>query len=159
MGLDLIDQLGIDLIQTRVGCLTAWLLTELSGPRHTSGHLLARVYGPLSAADRGGTVTFNFYDASGAVISHDQVEQLAADRGIALRTGCFCNPGAGEVALGVSQNELTRCFRESMGRMEREDLMRCIDADSTGAVRVSLGWATNFADVYRFLDFANGLVS
>jgi len=43
--------------------------------------------------------------------------------------------------------------------MEREDLMRCIDADTTGAVRVSLGWATNFADVYRFLDVANGLVS
>ena len=46
-----------------------------------------------------------------------------------------------------------------MGWMEREDLMRCIDADTTGAVRVSLGWATNFADVYRFLDVANGLVS
>ena len=59
----------------------------------------------------------------------------------------------------MSQNELTKCFRESMGWMEREDLMRCIDADTTGAVRVSLGWATNFDDVYRFLDVADGLVS
>ena len=159
MGLDLIDQLDVDLIQTRVGCLTAWLLEELSGLRHTTGRRLARIYGPLSSKDRGGTVAFNFYDASGAVISHDQIEQLAADQGIALRTGCFCNPGAGEVALGVSQNELTRCFRESQGRMEREDLMRCIDAESTGAVRVSLGWASNFGDVHRFLAFAGALVS
>jgi len=26
---------------------------------------------------------------------------------ISLRTGCFCNPGGGELALGISAEELT----------------------------------------------------
>ena len=39
-----------------------------------------------------------------------------------------------------------------------EDFRRCIDAKSTGAVRVSLGLATTFEDVYRFMQFVRGFV-
>lgn len=38
------------------------------------------------------------------------------------------------------------------------DFRLCIDGKSSGAVRVSVGLASNFADVYRFLEFARGFV-
>ena len=42
--------------------------------------------------------------------------------------------------------------------MEYEDFRRCIDGKSTGAVRVSVGIASNFADVQTFLAFARSLL-
>ena len=68
---------------------------------------------------------------------------------ISLRTGSFCNPGAGETALDLSKEELDACFRRSPQRMRFDDFRRCIDGKSSGAVRVSLGLVSNFADALR----------
>ena len=38
--------------------------------------------------------------------------------------------------------------------MTFDDFRRCIDGKSTGAVRVSLGLASNFDDVRAFVSFA-----
>ncbi len=153
-GLDLMESIGVSIIHERVRCLSAWLLAELLALRHPNGRRLVRLYGPVTMKGRGGTLAFNFVDADGAVIDHQTVERRAGHQNIALRTGCFCNPGAGEVALGLSEDELTRCFRGSEDRMNREDLIRCIDAEAGGAVRVSVGLASNFADTHRFVTFA-----
>ena len=151
--LDLMESIGVSIIHERVRCLSAWLLAELLALRHPNGRRLVRLYGPVTMKGRG-TLAFNFVDADGAVIDHQTLERRAGHQNIALRTGCFCNPGAGEVALGLSEDELTRCFRGSEDRMNREDLIRCIDAEAGGAVRVSVGLASNFADTHRFVTFA-----
>ncbi len=88
-----------------------------------------------------------------------EVDARAAEHRISLRTGCFCNPGAGEVALGLTEGELRRCLREPAARMSKDDFWRCIDTQNTGAVRVSLGLASNFADVYRFIQFMRGFLN
>jgi len=157
-GLDLVERLGIDRIHARVEALTGWLLDELAAIRHTTGPPLVRIYGPTSTEDRGGTVTMNFYDPAGRFVDHAVVEAHANRRRISLRTGCFCNPGAGELALGISGGEISTCFRKSSSRLTYDEFRRCIDGKSTGAVRVSLGWASNFADVESFLAFARELV-
>ena len=157
LGLALLESVGIETIHRRVTCLTGWLLDELLAMRHGNGRPVVRVYGPVTTERRGGTVAFNFYDAAGVVIDHQQVESAASRRNIALRTGCFCNPGAGEVALGLTEAELTRCFQNAAGRMDRDDLIRCIDAESGGAVRVSFGLVSTFADAYAFVRFASSL--
>ena len=77
---------------------------------------------------------------------------------ISLRTGCFCNPGDGELALGISAEELTSCFIKRPDALTIDDFRRCIDAKSTGAVRVSVGLVSNFSDVYRFVEFAKTFV-
>jgi len=80
---------------------------------------------------------------------------------ISLRTGCFCNPGAGEIALGISRVELDVCFAQP-GHEERlsiDDFRHCIDGKSSGAVRISVGMVTNFEDAQAFLSFAKGLLS
>jgi selenocysteine lyase/cysteine desulfurase len=81
------------------------------------------------------------------------VETRANKQNISIRTGCFCNPGGGELALGISADELTSCFalRPSM---EYNDFRRCIDDKSNGAVRISVGLVSNFSDVSKFYDFA-----
>jgi selenocysteine lyase/cysteine desulfurase len=58
------------------------------------------------------------------------------------------------LALGISAEELTSCFIRVKERLILDDFRRCIDTKSTGAVRISVGLATNFADVYRFTQFA-----
>ena len=120
------------------------------------GAPLARIYGPRSDTRRGGTVTFNFYDRENRAIDHRDVEERANAAGISLRTGCFCNPGGGEIALGITGAELSSCFRQSEHEthLTIDDFRLCIDGKSTGAVRVSLGLVSNLADVDAFIAFA-----
>jgi len=158
IGLDLIESIGIDTIHTRVRCLTGWLLDGLLALEHSNGTPLVALYGPAGLDRRGGTVTVNFRDRDGLVIDHARVERLAAEHRISIRTGCFCNPGAGELALGLERGELVRCFERSDCRLDYEEFRRCIDGKSTGAARVSLGWASNLDDVEAFLAFARELL-
>ncbi len=157
-GLDLIESIGIELIHQRVHDLTGWLISELTALRHPTDQPLVALYGPASTEDRGGTVTLNFYDPAGRFVDHAVIEAQANRRRISLRTGCFCNPGAGELALGISGGEIATCFRNSATRLTYDEFRRCIDGKSTGAVRVSLGWASSFADVEAFLGFARDLL-
>jgi molybdenum cofactor sulfurtransferase len=158
LGLDAVESVGIERIHERVRCLTGWLIDELTALRHGSGLPLVKLYGPASTVGRGGTVTVNFFDPEGRFVDHALVETRAARRRISLRTGCFCNPGAGELALGIEKNEIVTCFRRTAGHLTYEDFRRCIDGKSTGAVRISVGWLSNFSDVETFLAFARDLL-
>jgi molybdenum cofactor sulfurtransferase len=157
MGLKHIQNIGIDLIHQRVKSLTAWLLQSLTSLKHHNGKPVIKIYGPVDADMRGGTITFNLFDREGHFIDHVYVEQQANKLNISLRSGCFCNPGGGELALGLSANELTSCFAVQK-RMEYEDFRRCIDDKSTGAVRISVGLVSNFEDVYTVVQFIKQFV-
>jgi selenocysteine lyase/cysteine desulfurase len=154
-GLDFIDSIGIDTIHTRVTSLAGWLIEHMAGLTHGNGRPVVKIYGPTGMTMRGGTVAFNVYDARGASISHLLVEDRANTWNISLRTGCFCNPGAGELALGLSKGEMIQCLDHSGARMSLEEFRQCIDGKNTGAVRVSLGLVSNFEDVKTFLRFLN----
>ena len=158
IGLKHIENIGVEVIHTRVARLTGWLLRELTALRHGNGAPVVRIYGPVDTHARGGTVTLNFYDPRSHFIDHRLVERLANQVNISLRTGCFCNPGGGELALGISAEELTSCFIKAENRLTLDEFRRCIDDKSTGAVRVSVGLATTFGDVYRFIQFARTFV-
>ncbi len=153
-GLSFLAEAGLDRIHRRVGCLTSWLIEQLLALRHAGGRPLVMLYGPRRPGRRGGTVTFNFCDPAGQLLDHELIEEQAGRRRISLRTGCFCNPGAGEMALGLSREELVTCFGQRPDGMTYEEFRTCIDDKGTGAVRVSLGIASNFADVEHFLRFA-----
>lgn len=158
IGLEMLESVGVETIGRRVGALTGWLIDELLALRHATGRPLVALYGPASTVDRGGTVTLNFFDPEGRFVDHAAIETLAAARRISIRTGCFCNPGAGELALGIGRDEIATCFVRTAGHLTYESFRRCIDGKSTGAVRISIGWSTNFADVESFLAFARDLV-
>lgn len=160
IGLKHIESIGYDVIAERVKTLTGWLLENLMEMKHSTGKPLVHLFGPNSTDGRGGAVTVNFYDKDGNAIDHRFIEQEANKVNISLRTGCFCNPGAGEVALGISRVELDVCFTQQ-GHEERlsiDDFRLCIDGKSSGAVRISVGTVTNFNDVQALLAFARGLL-
>jgi selenocysteine lyase/cysteine desulfurase len=161
IGLKHIESIGYDVIQERVHCLTGWLLDNLVVLKHSTGVPLVRVYGPTRMEGRGGAVTVNFYDKNNNSIDHRSIEKDANKVNISLRTGCFCNPGAGEVALQISRVELDVCFTQPghEDRLTVDDFRHCIDGKSSGAVRISVGMVTDFKDVQGFLAFATSLLS
>ncbi len=160
IGLRHIQSIGYDAIHERVRCLTGWLLDNLTQMKHSTGEALVRVYGPTDTQGRGGAVTVNFFNKNGEMFDHRFIEAQANKVNISLRTGCFCNPGAGEIAMGVSRVELDVCFTRPghEQRLSKDDFSLCFDGKSTGAVRISIGLVTNFNDVQAFLQFARGLL-
>ena len=146
IGLRHLADIGVETIQRRVRCLTAWLLAQLAGLRHPAGAPLVRLYGPATTAGRGGTVAFNVLDAAGAIVDFRAIEARANARRISLRTGCFCNPGASEAVRGLTAAELSPVFRDG-ARVTIDDLCRRWPGHAIGAVRVSVGIATTPADV------------
>jgi selenocysteine lyase/cysteine desulfurase len=161
IGLRHIQSIGYDVIKERVRTLTGWLLDNLTQMKHSTGEPLVHVYGPTNVDQRGGAVTVNFFNKDGQPIDHRFIEQEANKVNISLRTGCFCNPGAGEIALQISQMELAACFSQPTHRqrLSIDDFRVCIDGKASGAVRISVGMVTNFNDVQSFLTFARGLLS
>jgi len=161
IGLKHVKSIGYHVIGERVHCLTGWLLGKLTELKHSTGVPLVRVYGPTRMEERGGAVTVNFYDKENNAIDHRFIEEQANKLNISLRTGCFCNPGAGEVALGISRVELDVCFTQPSheDRLSLDDFRLCIDGKSSGAVRISVGMVTDFKDVQGFLAFAKSLLS
>jgi selenocysteine lyase/cysteine desulfurase len=161
IGLKHIESIGYDIIGERVKTLTGWLLENLTAMKHSNGVPLVRVFGPTTSEGRGGAVTVNFYDQNDQAFDHRFIESEANKVNISLRTGCFCNPGAGEVALGISRVELDVCFTSPghEDRLSLDDFRLCIDGKSSGAVRISVGMVTNFNDVQAFLAFARSLLA
>ena len=156
IGLRHIENVGIDQIHERVVSLTGWLLDQLSALRHSNDAAVVRIYGPTSTEMRGGTISLNFYDPEGMIIDYRRIEQRANDKKISLRSGCFCNPGAGETALGLTETEL-ECALEEQQRMSLPELMIVLGR-VIGALRISVGLASNFTDVYRFMQFARTFI-
>ena len=158
IGLKHLAGVGYEMIHARVAALTGWMLEQLVALRHGNGLPVARIYGPLTMDARGGTLAFNIFDQDGRFVDHRIVESRANAMKISLRTGCFCNPGGGEVALGISEEELSACFSRTPSGMTLDDFRQCIDDKSSGAVRISFGLVSNFEDAHHFLQFAERFV-
>ena len=156
-GLRYIESVGIDIIHTRVTCLTGWLIERLLRMHHSNGNPLIRLYGPAGTHMRGGTVQVNFFDRDGRLWDCNDLEKLANEERISLRAGCHCNPGAREVALGFTAADLAPCFRDK-DRLTFEQFLHVIDGKTTGALRASVGLATTFADVYSYVRFAETFI-
>jgi selenocysteine lyase/cysteine desulfurase len=125
--------------------------------KHGNGRPMIRIYGPANTKRRGGTVTLNFYDPEAHLLDYRRIEEMATDDNISLRTGCFCNPGAGEMAEGLTENDMLEGLKnsESINLPRFLEIVQSHGNKSVGAIRVSVGLVTNFADVYKFMKFAS----
>jgi selenocysteine lyase/cysteine desulfurase len=158
IGLDHLEATGLDHIQARVTALTGWIIGQLLELRHGSGRHMVRLYGPAGTTDRGATITFNLYDPDGHLLDYRRIEELATAQRISLRTGCFCNPGAGETAEGVTDEDVDIAL-ERAEDMTLPRFMRIIQdrgGRSAGAIRASLGIVSNFDDAFQFVEFVKG---
>jgi selenocysteine lyase/cysteine desulfurase len=152
VGLRWLDSIGgTEAIQRRVRTLTERLLDRLGRLAHPNGRPMVVLYGPRDLRDRGGTVAFNLLDPDGRTVDERLVAREATAARISLRTGCFCNPGAGEGAFELTGGRLFNSHR--WGQQTVDDYLELIGLPTGGAVRVSLGLASNQADVDHFLNF------
>ncbi len=163
IGLKHLTAIDMEMIHERVMCLTAWLLEQLLSLRHCNGATLVQVYGPHDTDRRGATIALNFLTPDGRIVDERVVEQRANKHKLSLRTGCLCNPGATEAAFQQSKAALLRIYQQAERRSWKQflavvgdwdQLLTEVGMQSGGAVRISLGLVTNFADAYRFLQFA-----
>ncbi|EEH03087.1 cysteine desulfurase [Histoplasma capsulatum G186AR] len=165
IGLNHLARIGMETIHERVVCLTDWVIKEMLALRHSNGVAVVRLYGAPNTHRRGGTITFNFITPAGEVVDERIVEKLSSAVNISLRTGCFCNPGAGEAALRLTQKVLVNAFNgeaememHSGHKKAWDDFLDDMGLPSGGGIRISLGLMSNFADVYRFVQFAHTFI-
>ncbi len=155
IGLRHIKDIGIDVIHERVTCLTGWLLEQMTSLKHSSGLPMVQIFGPANMQDRGGTIAFSVDDPQGVRLDYRWVEALANRANISLRTGCFCNPGTGEIVHLLTREEMAQAFNRPTGMTFDQffDWARSKHDRNPSTMRISVGLATNFADVYKFISF------
>jgi selenocysteine lyase/cysteine desulfurase len=151
-GLSWINGIGIEVIRQRAGYLTGWMLGRLGALRHGNGEPMARIHGPADTRARGGTVAFNLLDPGGDIIDSRAVERAAAGAGISVRTGCFCNPGAAEGAFDLIRPRATTAPQPAARTLAEH--REALGLWRGGAIRASVGVASDIGDVERFLSLA-----
>ena len=147
-GFALIDAVGLPRLSRHVVDLTSFFLEEIAALRHGNGVPLVRLYGPRDTQQRGGTVAFNLCDRRGDPYPYTAVEEEARRLGIALRGGCFCNPGASEAAFGLAPPQIGPCL-DGLGAEYTPERLATCTGTVVGAVRVSIGLANNREDIRR----------
>jgi len=125
-GFALLNEIGMDRIQAHVERLTSMFVNAIK---------------PFATLH--GRTAFNIEG-----IPYWLVEEEARKANISLRGGCFCNPGASEIAFGLEEGTISRCFDELGSEFSVERFADCTNR-SVGAVRVSFGAANNDEDIYR----------
>ncbi|MFI5312464.1 MAG: aminotransferase class V-fold PLP-dependent enzyme, partial [Gemmatimonadales bacterium] len=113
----------------------------------------ATIHGPRTCVDRGATIAVTLRDRAGDVIPYWAVEDAARTEGIAVRGGCFCNPGCAEAAFDFPAAETARCLDLLGNDFTIPRFAACLDGRPVGAIRISFGLGSIGADVERWLGF------
>ncbi|HZI26953.1 MAG TPA: aminotransferase class V-fold PLP-dependent enzyme [Gemmatimonadaceae bacterium] len=136
-----------------LAALATHLRSEVASVRHGNGAPVAHVYGPADGANMGATLALAVADPHGRSVPYWEVEAAARDAGIAVRGGCFCNPGCAEAAFAFPNARVRSCLDTLGDHFTIPRFASCLDNRSVGAIRVSMGLGTVRADVDRFLAF------
>ncbi|XP_025198995.1 molybdenum cofactor sulfurase 3 isoform X1 [Melanaphis sacchari] len=134
-------------VASRTFRLAAYLYDRMSGARHGNGSPVFRMYADTAyqcESTQGGVVNFNVLRSNGEYVGYNEVRNVANIYGIVLRVGCFCNPGACQAHLGLTDQELRR-NQEVIGHV-CGDHIDLIDNRPTGSVRVSFGYQSSKSD-------------
>ncbi|KAF9608827.1 hypothetical protein IFM89_011865 [Coptis chinensis] len=155
--LDHVDMLGLNRTTTRLRYLINWLVTSLlqlrlPGLNGGAGIPLVQIYGPKIKYERGAAVAFNVRNSSGTLVSPEIVQKLAEKNGISLGIGILSHI---RIIDGPKQHHGTLdkddiALRKLIENGQHEGKNALIRFE---AVTASLGFLTNFEDVYRMWAF------
>ncbi|CAI9283174.1 unnamed protein product [Lactuca saligna] len=143
--LDHVNMSGLNKTTLRLRFLINWLVTsllQLRLPGSNGSIPLVHIYGPKIKYERGASVAFNVRNRNLGLFSPEIVQKLAESNGISLGVGILSH---------------VRIVENTKNRMNLADTTLCRPMDG-GLVRAevvtaSLGFLTNFEDVYRLWDF------
>ncbi|WOL13091.1 hypothetical protein Cni_G21860 [Canna indica] len=152
-GLDHADSLGLMLINTRMRCITNWLVISLMKLRHPhseSGHSLVRIYGPRIKFDRGPALAFNVFDWKGEKIEPALVQKLADRSNISLSCG-FLNNIWFSSKYEAEKNKILE--RKAYERAVVSNKSKENNDMGIHVINASLSFLSNFEDAYRLWSF------
>ncbi|KAF8405119.1 hypothetical protein HHK36_010017 [Tetracentron sinense] len=155
--LDHVNMLGLNKTTLRLRYLINWLVTSLlqlrlPGSDGGMGAPLVHIYGPKIKYERGAAVAFNVRDSSGGMINPEVVQRQAEKNGISIGIG-FLNHirivDSPKQHRGASDQEDTAlCRPMANGRQDGKNVFFRVEV-----VTASLGFLTNFEDVYKMWAF------
>lgn len=152
IGFRTLQPIGTASAKRRLGALTDRLHAGLTSLRYPDGSPIIAIYGPADRNVRGATIAFNILDRSGQPLPYSPVERAARDAGIAVRGGCFCNPGAAEKAFGFKGENVEKCLDRIADRFSIPAFAQCLGPGvAVGALRASMGYPTVTADIDRLV--------
>ncbi|NXE04421.1 MOCOS sulfurase, partial [Lophotis ruficrista] len=154
-GFDVLEKLtgGMEKIKQHTFALAQYTYTVLSTLKYANGVPVVRIYSDTDFSNpdvQGPIINFNVLDENGDVIGFSQVEKMASLYNIHVRTGCFCNTGACQMHLGISNEDVQRNLQA--GHVCGDDI-DLVDGRPTGSVRISFGYMSSFEDAQTFLKF------
>ncbi|XP_077437690.1 molybdenum cofactor sulfurase [Vanacampus margaritifer] len=144
---------GMQNIQQHTFGLARYTYMLLSSICHGNGRPVAQIYtqGQFdNPSTQGAILNFNLIDSHGGIIGYSQVDRMACLYDIHVRTGCFCNTGACQSFLGLTNQQMKRNVDAGHVCGDTIDL---VDGQPTGSVRVSFGYMSSFDDCQKFLSF------
>ncbi|XP_075350266.1 molybdenum cofactor sulfurase [Mycteria americana] len=154
-GFDVLEKLtgGMEKIKQHTFALAHYSYTVLSTLKYANGAPVVRIYSDTDFSNpdvQGPIINFNVLDENGEVIGFSQVDKMASLYNIHVRTGCFCNTGACQMHLGISNEDIQRNLQA--GHVCGDDI-DLVDGRPTGSVRISFGYMSSFEDAQTFLKF------
>ncbi|XP_076025441.1 molybdenum cofactor sulfurase [Genypterus blacodes] len=154
-GFEALDRItgGMHNIQLHTFGLARYAYMLLSSLCHGNAQPVAQIYAEgqfESPSTQGAVLNFNLVDSHGHIIGYSQVDRMASLYNIHVRTGCFCNTGACQFFLGITNQQLKRNLQAGHVCGDTIDL---VNGQPTGSVRVSFGYMSTFEDCQKFLNF------
>jgi len=157
-GFDELDRRGgMHRIHDHACSLARELTHRLESLRHRNGTQAVILSGawadPTQREVAGPTVTLNILRHDGSFVGYNEVSKLALlwNPPLQFRSGCFCNPGACQEALSLTDQDVLDNF-ETSGHVcgDHIDLVR---GRPTGAIRISFGKDSLWEDMDVFVQF------
>ncbi|MFN8572984.1 MAG: aminotransferase class V-fold PLP-dependent enzyme [Gemmatimonadaceae bacterium] len=138
--------------------LTHALLAGCTALQHRHGAPVVRIHGPADTTNRGATVALTLMQADGTAVPFWEGEASAREAGIAVRGGCFCNPGCAEEAFAFAPAATAACLDALGTDFSIPRFAACLGRGPVGAIRVSLGLGSIQSDVDRVLAWLSTFV-
>lgn len=155
--LDHVNMSGLNKTTLRLRYLINWLVTSLlqlrlSGSNGDDSVPLVQIYGPKIKYERGAAVAFNVRDRNRGLINPEVVQKLAEANGISLGIGILSHikiiDSSRQQRGGVSLQDTTLCKPMENGQHDSKNGFVRLEV-----VTASLGFLTNFDDVYKLWAF------
>ena len=153
-GFNTLKSLGLTMrtISSHTFSLAEYTHSRLSSLRHFNDTPVCELYtssAQLDSHTQGPIISFNVLRSDGRYVGYATLSALSNASNISLRVGCFCNVGACQKYLRLSDEQML-LFLEAGHRCGDEiDLVQGLP---TGAVRVSFGFYNTQADADVLLD-------
>ena len=152
-GFETLKSLGLSIsrISSHIFSLVEYTYSQLRSLKHYNGAPVLEIYTSsphLDPKTQGHILSFNMLRSDGTYVGYIKVNDVANLNKISLRVGCFCNGGACQKYMSVTDEQVILFLEAGHLCGDQIDLVNGVP---TGAVRVSFGFYNTREDADRLL--------